>query len=856
VRTWAPALLVAMACAARPGGAQTPEPLVPGAVVTTTPDGRYDVNAFQRWLLGGGHRDLWGEEVQALVLDLDAFAGGLMVLREGGGLQTRSLRFRGQDGQTWNFRSLDKDATRSLDPELRRSVAAAVMQDRISALLPLSAMVVAPLLEAAGVFHAPPTLVVLPDDPRLGEYRDDFAGLVGWIEVRPDEGEDDTPGFAGSSRVIGSPRLLERIEDGPGDRIDAEAYLRARLMDLFVGDWDRHPDQWRWAGFEEDGVTYFDPIPRDRDWALSRLDGLVGSVSWAFWPHYVGFKRKYPNAFRATWSARALDRRLLSELTRDRWSAVSADLQALLTDEVIEDAVRRLPPTYEEGIGEELRESFRHRRDDLPRMADEWYGLLAGWVDVHATDEGELARIRWTPEGGVHLSIHSDPEGTSPPYFERALDAAETRELRLYMHGGDDRVIVEGEEPGDIGVKALGGGGDDTFEDRTARRGGRVHFYDDRGDNTFETGPGAKVDEAEFEEPFDPAATTHQAPFRDWGARWLPVPAISVDPDRGLFLGMGAIRTGYGFRSYPYHTKLTFSVGTGSEVERLFRSEVAFDFPVHGQRWRATAHLFVSGAEANRFYGFGNETQSGSDPDVFEAERRELLAELPVEYHVSEELALSFGPQYRRFEPVESDGTVVGELQPYGFGSFNEVGVVGALDLDARDRPVQTTSGLAARVEGRYFPAALDVEEQFGAVRAWAAGFLTVPGRAGPTLALRLGGEKVWGRAPFQEAAYIGGRNTLRGFRNQRFAGDGSVYVNSELRLKLARVLVLLPGDVGVYALGDAGRVFLQGESSNRWHSAIGGGAWFTIMDVFNLNFSVAASSEDTFFYFESGFAL
>ena len=286
--------------------------------VRTTPQGRYEANAVKRLLFGGGHRSLWSTPVDATVLDLETFAGGLSVLREGGGLQTRSLRFQGEDGQVWNFRSLDKDATRSLDPELRATIAASVMQDRISALLPLSAMVVAPLLEAADVLHADPTLVVLPDSPRLGEFRERFAGLLGWIEVRPDEGPDGEPGFAGALQVVGSDRLLERVEGRPHEYVDALAFLRARLMDVYVGDWDRHPDQWRWAGFEKGRsgdrtVVRFEPVPRDRDWALSRLDGLVGRVSWAFWPHYVGFAREFPNAFRATWSARVLDRRFLSE---------------------------------------------------------------------------------------------------------------------------------------------------------------------------------------------------------------------------------------------------------------------------------------------------------------------------------------------------------------------------------------------------------------------------------------------------------------------------------------------------------------------------------------------------------------
>ena len=172
-------------------------PLAPGDTVVATPAGRYPAGFLHRWTLGGGWRELWETPVRAPVLDLARYAGGLTPLRLGGGQQTRSLRFQGEDGLVYNFRSIDKDVSRGIEPSLRESLAQDVLQDQVSALFPLSAMVVAPLLEAVGVLHPDPTLVVMPDVPELGEYRGDFAGLLGWIEVRPDEGEDDQPGFEG-----------------------------------------------------------------------------------------------------------------------------------------------------------------------------------------------------------------------------------------------------------------------------------------------------------------------------------------------------------------------------------------------------------------------------------------------------------------------------------------------------------------------------------------------------------------------------------------------------------------------------------------------------------------------------------
>jgi hypothetical protein len=52
------------------------------------------------------------------------------------------------------------------------------------------------------------------------------------------------------------------------------------------------------------------------------------------------------------------------------------------------------------------------------------------------------------------------------------------------------------------------------------------------------------------------------------------------------------------------------------------------------------------------------------------------------------------------------------------------------------------------------------------------------------------------------------------------------------------------------------GRVYLKGESSNTWHPAYGGGAFFSVLDlatVFSL--AVAVSEEWTAVYVRAGFS-
>ena len=408
--------------------ARTLKDATPGDTVWVTPRSRFDANALQRLFLGNGYRDLWTMPFQVEVLDLASFAGGLTPTQRGGGLQTPSIRLQSEEGPVYTFRSLDKDAARALDPELRGSLAAEFAQDFVSAVLPLGALILDRLQEAAGVLHATPQLALMPDDPRLGEFREDFAGVLGWIEVRADEGPDGEPGFAGAVDVKGSEPFMEDLEESPRNRVDSRAYLKARLLDALVGDWDRHPDQWRWAGFSEGDELSFRPVPRDRDWALTKLDGVKMWVSKIPWPHYVGFDYEYPSAFRLTWSGRVLDRRVLTDLVWEDWAQVAQELMRSLPDPVIEEAVLRLPPPHFQVVGPEITGSLKNRRDHLMDLAREFYLLQAEAVDVRATDEDELVVLERLPGDILRVTVfQTGPEARgAEPYFQREFTSPET----------------------------------------------------------------------------------------------------------------------------------------------------------------------------------------------------------------------------------------------------------------------------------------------------------------------------------------------------------------------------------------------------------------------------------------------
>ncbi len=827
------------------GAQNAPGPTPAPARRTVVAGPEYGAGWLHRLLLGAHYRDLWTTPVAVDELDLTRFAGGLTPLRCGGQRQTKSLRFSGADGQEYAFRSVDKDPTLAMPPELRETFARDLLQDQISSAHPGGPLVVAPLLEAAGVLQAEPQMFALPDDPRLTPFGCLHAGMLGMIEQRPKEGSDGEPGFAGAADITTTKNLFDLIEQHPNHRVDSRAFLVARLLDVYLGDWDRHQLQWRWARFDQGGVHWWRPIPRDRDQAFSRLDGVLLALARFYQPQVVGFGEDYPSIYRLTLTGQVLDRRLLADLERPAWDSIAAALRARITDSVIDAAVHRLPPEYDRQSGPALLRALRRRRDQLPEIARRYYRLLARVVELHGTDEADTGRIERLPGGRTRVRLTA--QGMT--YVDRTFDRRETREIRLYLHGGNDRLSIAGHDGAGPVVRVIGGGGDDLLADSA----GHSRMYDDRGNNQFVRGPGTVVDPRPYEAPAQDTLTLGRP--RDWGAYVVPFTTVSYVPNIGLFVGAGFSRTGYGFRRFPYRSKLTIRAGWATAAAS-FRAE--FTDSVRGVLGGAigTLHLRGSGIEVIRFYGLGNETVA-SQPDSFYRVRQEqFLFEPSLTFPSSGRARISLGPVFKYAEADRTSGTILGVTPTYGASTFSQLGAEAGVRYDTRDRPRAASRGLLLTVSGAWYPAAFDVRKSFGTVSGEASTYLSAHVPTQPTLALRVGGKRVWGTFPFHEAAFVGGAATVRGFTEHRFAGSAALYGNVELRFKLLQFHFLTPVDFGAFGLADGGRVYVTGASSDQWHTATGGGIWFAFIKPANtISIAAARSVERTGIYVRAGFA-
>ncbi len=835
-----------------PPGAKTHQ-VVPGE--------RFRAGSLHRWFYGDNYRDLWTTPIEVEVLDLDGVGGGLTPLRTGGFGQSVSLHFTGEDGRRYTVRSLDKDPTRRLADSIKNTVVGEVLHDLVSTLMPAAALVVDPLMEATGVLHSKHTLVVIPDDPRLGAYREQFAGLIGTLQEHPSEGPDDSPGFAGSRKVSGTDTVWGDLEERGCERVDARAFLKARLVDLLINDKDRHSGQWRWARFPEDDCFLWLPIPEDRDQAFIHYEGFGMMLVRLALPRAIKFGDSFPNLAGLTITGWEMDRDFLVRLDKSAWNEVVEEFRRELPDPVIEDAVRRLPPPYYELFGETLTAALKARRDGLPEFVDRYYELITRQAEVMASDEDEVLVAEHLPSGDLRVRIEpEDSGGDGKPWFERTFRHEETKEVRVYLRGGDDRAEIAGGK-GRITVRIDGGGGSDTFENKSGEGSSKTWFYDWRGDNVFVEGRGARIDERPWQRP--PGRIVRSRYALDWGRQTSTIPMVEVDPDLGLFAKLTHVRSYLGFRKDPFATRHSFGLGAAT---RGFRPLVSYEGRFRDVRPDLDIVLDAeySGFDIVRFKGFGNEVRLEHRSSFYRLQQRHFILSPKLAYRrtrsepeesgesegeseaLVSEFTASFGPVVKWSNTPEeaNQDTYLGSLEEplYGAGSFGQTGLRGELEYDSRDSSGYATRGVLIQLQGAAYPGLWDVESAFGSVSGEARTYLTADIPTRPTLALRVGGKRVWGKYPFHESAFLGGPGDIgigesdgpiRGFHKNRFAGDASLYSSAELRLVLSEIRILLPMEVGLFGASDVGRVFWSGDpdDADTWHNGTGGGIWLSFLE-------------------------
>ncbi|NNC83130.1 MAG: BamA/TamA family outer membrane protein [Flavobacteriales bacterium] len=829
-----------------------PEKSYAGKKATVWVDSTYHTKGIEQFFMGELNRPLWTTPIEVPYLDIHYEKGGLRPVKLGGGMQTKSLRLVGGDGHEYVLRKLQKSAEFLVEKGLRRTIVRKIIYDGIAGSHPYAAIVIPALSDTLGIYHTSPRLVYVPDDPILGDVRDEFGGTFCLFEIRPDDDMSDLDEFEDSDEIIGYTSVVEKVHDKRSHRVDEPFVLRNRLFDMLIGDWDRHDDQWRWIAFEEGDHTIYRPVPRDRDQAFFKFDGLLPNIANRKWltRKFQDFSPEVRDIRGLNYNARHFDRAWLTSLERKDWKEQVRYIQSRLTDEVIDRAIDGFPPEALEFNGDHLKSTLKARRDNLMEIAMEYYDILAESVSITGKMKDDYFKLERV-EGGLKVAIYpkkDDRPVWDEPMYERLFHADETKEVLLFGLDGDDTYHITGEVDKSVLVRIIGGEERDSVIDLSKDRGIRhmTRYYDDRDQNTV-------IHKGETRVEFKTAPNVVHYKRRAFRYdRYLPQPFVGINPDDGLLLGVGISWVREGFNKEPYkrkqRVKANGSFRTGAFNVEYFNHFVEvlgpfdlglevdirqpFNFIYNGfgndtERLRnSDTRVRLDMVSLNPFISLTNATGSSQFRVTGELSRYEFLRdeyEGPLEIPSVSDEFYGGGVEYR----FENDDDRL--IPSRGIHAF--LGAQRLFNLDS-DREFDHSKFQGQLV--LYFP----------------IGF--VPGRA--TLALRSGGEYLDGDFPFYRSAFVGGQSEVRGMLRNRFAGRAAQYNNAELRVHLARANSVKPLTLGLFAHYDVGRVWVDDDMDSSWHNSIGGGLYLKILNYLTINSTYSVSDVDSVFQLRLGF--
>jgi len=214
-------------------------------------------NGLKKFFIGKNYRKEWTQVVEVPVLDLKK--EGLKPEKEGGGKETKSLHLKDNDDKGWALRSVKKFPEKVVPEELKNTLGEKIVVDDISASYPYGALSMSPLSKAAKVPYLNDHLVYLPDDPDLKEFRDKYKNNLMLMEEKEPEAYLNEKNL----KSISTEELIYEMQGKNKNQVDQMAVLRARLLDNFVMDFDRHEGQWKWIKKDSGDMNFYFPVPKE-----------------------------------------------------------------------------------------------------------------------------------------------------------------------------------------------------------------------------------------------------------------------------------------------------------------------------------------------------------------------------------------------------------------------------------------------------------------------------------------------------------------------------------------------------------------------------------------------------------------
>jgi len=765
--------------------------------VNVRPSKTFKVGKFGRFFVGDQYRDVWKTKIKVPVIDLQTIKGGLVPVKLGGGASSNSLRLVDHQGREYILRSVVKTYKRFLKNKYSDIIWLDYYGDENASALPYGTLSIGKLSDAIDIPHSNPKLYYLAHQEALGPYNEMLEEGLYMLENRPD-GKlwSNQKSFGYAPDIVSNNDMRKAVMSKATHKVDQQSVLKARLFDMWVHDWDRHADQWRWSKNEVGKMTTYKPIPRDRDWVFFKYDGLIYSLIGKYIERkHSSFKNEISDLKGLNISPAHFDRANLNELEWEQWEKVVAEMQENLTDELIYNALSDMPEEILPIVREEILGKLIIRRNDLDKYALEYYKILSKEVSIVGTDNKDFIQVTPLVGDSTKVSLVSKRNKKKDiQKYSRSFSNEETKVIRIYGLQGKDKISIDSGYS-DIDIQFIGGLDIDKVNyDQDAST--EVTVYDNV--NGIEIPKNkfikSKLSNKIANNRYDPNDFKYNSV--------IPTATIGSTFDEGLWLGVGFIKTFQGFRKSPFASKHALSLKVAPFTAASLMLDYSATYNIANSDLQLLTDVFFHNPDYVNFFGIFNERNNTNDSQFNRVKLSSFGLETKMrKFWNRDAISVSLGPYIKSFN-IDEDGDRIIENYDLLSKTYDDdefyVGSTANLTLTAMDNLNKPSSGFKYSLDLDYNKG---IDLAYNAINIYSDFVFYLPVLQSPDIVFagNLGFATQYGSSDWYMTPSIGANNHLRSLRNDRLRGESIYYHQFELRSHMVSLQNrFLPMDVGI----------------------------------------------------------
>ena len=816
-----------------------------------------DKDPLYKALWGEHYRPLYSRKFEFPVLYLDTLPGNLEVLGAGGGHQSRSLGFVDDNDHEYTMRAIKKSAlqflqttvvtTHYVEEYLENTIAERYVQDFYTTAFPYGTFPAGKFMDELGIFHPNSSLYYVPKQESLGVYNEEYGNELYMFEAHVGGENKDLEIFGNADDILNTSDLFLEMRESKEGYVDEDMFIRARLLDMLLGDWDRHEGQYEWAEFEEEnGKKRYLPIAKDRDQVFSKTDGFILSLLRLGFPEFRAMEEYTEDVKRPKWFNLAgypLDKAFIRNADWEDWKEQVDYIQNNISDEVIQEAFAILP----EGITndpyvDDIKNIMKARRGNLEDIARDYYKHLAEFDMFTGTEEDDKFLITRKPDGITNVQL-MDEDGRV--IAEKTYDSHETREVWIYGLDGDDEFQIVGKGSKPVSLKVIGGEENDIYDFQNTRNAKLYDFKSKK--NTIKT-PGANkmlVDSYEI---------NNYNPNKKRIRQFNLFPSADFNSDVGFKLGVKNVFTTNGLVRNPFTTRQTLLLNYFFRTQG-FEADYSAEFAHIFYNWNFGINAYYSSPNYTmNYFGTGNDTEYDPD-DVSQSYNRVKMQQWrfapSLIYRNTTGTTFTIKPLIESIEVGFDPNLFVSDRFLRSNTIYNNQLYAGGdviFNYENKDRAAFPSRGVELDVTAGYKTNIDEYDNEFAYVRPMLSMDYPLHESGFAVIATKIGGEAIFGdNYEFYHGATLGGgnQNSLRGYRNDRFNGKYAFYQNLDIRSGVTQFRTnFVPIRLGASIGFDYGRVWIDDDNSNQWHSNYGGSIFINAFKAFTGNIGYYVGDE------------